>query len=30
MLVIGIPPGTVVVSNKVFNAYLKSEHITVS
>lgn len=25
---IGIPPGTVVVSNKVFNAYLKSEHIT--
>lgn len=25
-----IPPGTVVISNKVFNAYLKSEHVTVS
>ena len=27
---LGVPPGTVVVSNKVFNAYLKSEHVTVS
>lgn len=27
---LGVQPGTVVVSNKVFNAYLKSEHVTVS
>ena len=27
---LGVPPGTVVISNKVFNAYLKSEHVTVS
>jgi len=27
--IIGIEPGTVVISDKVFNAYLKSEHLTV-
>ena len=30
MYYLGVQPGTVVVSNKVFNAYLKSEHVTVS